>query len=145
MPGNISISLKRKVAERAHYCCEYCLAFEGHAFIRFQIDHIISKKHGGTSNPENLAYSCFFCNNFKGTDLGTFIKEDRLVRFFNPRKNVWIDHFEFDGPILHARTEIGAATVKILRINDPERLSERQALIEANQFPHINALRLIRN
>jgi HNH endonuclease len=42
------------VAERALYKCEYCLLQEKVSFYSFQIDHIISIKHAGTNELENL-------------------------------------------------------------------------------------------
>lgn len=61
--------------------------------------------------------------------------ERRLVRshhrktdaVFNPRTDVWSDHFEWDGPIIQPLTPEGRVTVKILRLNDPERVAERLA------------------
>lgn len=59
MSSYIPAKLRRQVAERAHFCCEYCLSFEGLSYIKFQIEHIISLKHGGLTVLSNLAYSCF--------------------------------------------------------------------------------------
>lgn len=56
----VPLKLKRLVRKRAHQICEYCLSFEGHSFIKFQMEHIISLKHGGLTSAENLALSCFF-------------------------------------------------------------------------------------
>ena len=143
MSRYVSKKLRQQVAERANFCCEYCLSFEGHSFLKFQIEHIISIKHGGLTNIDNLAYSCFYCNNNKGTDLGTILKKEKLIRFYHPRKDKWLDHFELSEHIIQSKTVIAEATIKILKLNDSERLTERLAFIEAGFFPHPNAVLLM--
>ncbi len=73
------------VATRAMYKCEYCLLPDKVSFYNFQIDHIISVKHGGTNELENLAYCCPDCNYFKGADVGSILENSKLIRFYNPR------------------------------------------------------------
>jgi hypothetical protein len=65
-----------------------------------------------------------------------------LVRFFNPRKDVWTDHFRLEGPEIVSVTEIGEATARILRFNDRDRIVEREALIEARLYPSREGLDL---
>ena len=36
-----------------------------------QVDHVISRKHGGSSTSENLAYACVICNRYKGSDVAS--------------------------------------------------------------------------
>jgi len=119
------------VAQRAEFRCEYCLMPEKFSLFSFHIDHIRSIKHGGSSSLQNLAYSCGFCNGNKGTDLGTFLDDDDdpLVRFFNPRKDIWNEHFEIIEGAIHERSLIGKATIKIFRFNDVERVLERKLLL----------------
>ncbi len=143
MSRYLSIKNRKKIAERAKFCCEYCLSFEGHSFLKFQIEHIISMKHGGLTELSNLAYACFYCNSYKGTDLGTILKDNQIFRFYNPRKDEWLQHFELDNHLILPKTEIAEATIKILQLNEERRLTERLAFIEAGYFPHPNALVLI--
>jgi HNH endonuclease len=126
----ISDSLKKKVAIRANFCCEYCLLSQRASFYTFHIDHIKSLKHGGLSVLHNLAYCCPECNSFKGSDVGTFINsDDFLVRFFNPRKKSWHDHFVLQNGVIYGKTEIGLATERIFKFNDLDRLIFRRQLI----------------
>lgn len=46
----IADSVRQLVAQRANYRCEYCGIHKDEAFYPFQIDHIISLKHGGSLN-----------------------------------------------------------------------------------------------
>ena len=85
----------------------------------------------------NLAYACPHCNQNKGSDIATFVDDENelTTRFFNPRKDIWHDHFEINyGEILH-KSVIGKATVAILDFNQIERIMLRQALISINQYP----------
>jgi hypothetical protein len=136
MSRYISDVLRAEVTERANYCCEYCRLPLRFSFFRFQIDHIVSLKHGGKTVSENLALACGFCNTNKGADLGTFLNSPKeLVPFFNPREDDWHTNFEFDRATIVAKTEVGAATIKIFGFNEIERLMERQILINAGLYP----------
>ena len=111
----------------------------------FEIDHIISLRHGGLSDPENLAFSCLYCNQNKAADIGTMLLPSEIfIRFFNPRKDGWNDHFEISGSLILPKTEVGESTIKMLRINDVERIIERQTWLDAGLFPHPDALDLLR-
>jgi hypothetical protein len=68
MSSYISAALRRLVATRAEYLCEYCLIHEEDTFFGCEVDHIISEKHGGQTEADNLAYACAFCNRSKGSD-----------------------------------------------------------------------------
>jgi hypothetical protein len=57
------------------------------------------------------------------------------VRLFNPRKDIWQEHFSWDGPVLQAHTPIGRSTIQVLRLNDPEYVEVRLSLIEEGMFP----------
>jgi hypothetical protein len=124
------------VAKRANYCCEYCRLHERYMFLAFEIDHIISLKYGGGNELENLAYSCPHCNQYKGSDLTTFLESyDDIVQLYNPRKQIWSEHFEtLNGEII-AKTRIGKATVKIFRFNDPDVLILRRELSQIGLYP----------
>ncbi len=129
MPSDINEDLRAKVARRAGLRCEYCLIHEGEAGFPHQVDHIVSRKHGGSSTFENLAYACLICNRYKGTDVASIDhRTGALVRLFNPRQDRWVDHFRFDGALIEPLSSIGSATVRLLRLNAPERLAERRLL-----------------
>jgi hypothetical protein len=132
----ISRELRRLVAQRANYRCEYCLILASDRLSGCHVDHIISLKHGGETTPENLAYACMFCNLNKGTDLGSIVwRTGELVRFFNPRRDRWKDHFQFDNALIQSLTDIGEVTERIFQFNDAERILEREILIKADRYP----------
>jgi hypothetical protein len=132
----ISRALRLFVAERAAHRCEYCLLHEDDSHTPHQVDHIISIKHGGSSEPQNLAYVCLRCNLWKGTDVAAIDERTgRLVRIFDPRRQDWRDHFAHRGTAIEALTEEGAATIRLLKLNFDKRLDERRLLIAAGRYP----------
>jgi hypothetical protein len=142
--SSITPSLRRLVADRADRLCEYCLIHEEDTFLGCEVDHIISRKHGGQTEVSNLAYACVFCNRYKGTDLGSLIVDSReIVRFFHPRLDRWYEHFGLEALEIVPKTEIGEVTGRILRFNDRERLLEREALVEFGLYPRSAARKLM--
>lgn len=128
-------TLRQFVQERAKGICEYCHFPETHSFNPFQVDHIIADKHDGPTVEGNLAWSCFYCNTYKGPNVaGWDAKEDAVVRLYHPRKDVWSNHFEWHGSILIGRTQIGRVTINVLRINHPDAVAVRRALLDIDHI-----------
>jgi hypothetical protein len=128
----VSAALRSLIREIATSRCEYCLTPEGIASIRHEVDHIVARKHGGQTTIENLALCCILCNKHKGSDITSIDPETGGVEvLFHPRRNRWPDHFELRGVEIVGATSVGRVTVRLLRLNRPERLEERAALIEA--------------
>ena len=120
--------MRRFVIERAQSRCEYC-GKPSLSFFPHEVDHVIAEKHGGETTADNLAYACFECNRYKGSDIASFDPETQtLSLLFNPRKNAWDEHFRYERGQIVPLTSIGRTTVKLLRLNDPVRTRERMTL-----------------
>lgn len=132
MSRYISENLRRQVEERANDICEYCFVPIEETYFGGEIDHIVGIKHGGETVLENLALACQLCNRSKGSDLGSNTSiTNTLTRFYNPRIDVWSEHFQIDeNTLIISLTEIGEVTARIFKFNDFERVLERQGLIE---------------
>ena len=142
----VPADLRRLVASRAAYLCEYCLLHEDDTFFGCEVDHILSEKHGGRTQEDNLAYACLFCNRYKGSDIASLEPATgTLVRFFNPRADSWAEHFKLhsDGILLVPLTPIGEVTERVLGFNRAERLAERGALKTVGRYPTAAAEKLI--
>jgi hypothetical protein len=138
----IAAELRRLVVARAEGICEYCLIAEDDTFYGCEADHIISEKHGGATNADNLAMACVFCNQAKGSDVGSIHGESNsFVRFFNPRTDAWADHFALMENRLVGTTPIGIVTAKILAFNAADRVSERKILQSSGRYPSAVALK----
>jgi hypothetical protein len=127
---------KLQVAANSEGLCEYCLIHEKDTALGCQVDHIISKKHGGSDDLSNLAYACCFCNRKKGSDIGSidWVTRNR-IEFYNPRIEHWGIHFELNVDVIVGKTPIGEVTARILGFNLPERLIERAALVRTGLYP----------
>ncbi|MFN0037586.1 MAG: HNH endonuclease [Saprospiraceae bacterium] len=131
---HISASLRREIVERAGHRCEYCRVHEDDFYLSGEIDHIRSLRHGGSSDAENLAYSCVHCNRNKGYNEAIILK-GKPVRLFNPRTDIWNEYFELSGIVILSKTEIAEATIQVLKINSEERLRERAVFALEGTYP----------
>jgi len=106
--------------------CEYCLLPAEVAFFPHEVDHVVAEKHGGATDIDNLAFACWRSNRHKGSDLPSFDPQTRqLSPLFNPRAQVWTEHFAYEGERIVGLTPEGRTTVNLLQLNSEERLSER--------------------
>ena len=129
MASDITEQVRAKVARRAGNRCEYCLIHENDAGFPHQVDHVVSRKHGGTSAFDNLAYACILCNRYKGSDVASINpKTGEAVRLFHPRQDRWTDHFRLDADFIEPLSEVGSVA-RLLRLNAAERLAERRLLM----------------
>lgn len=112
MSRYISDSIRKKVEMRSDFRCEYCKINAQNTFFEFHIDHIISLKHGGKTILENLAYACQICNLNKGSDIATVLDDiQKPIRFFNPRIDLWREHFSIENTgLIIPKTSIAEAT-----------------------------------
>ncbi len=136
MRKSIPEKVRSFVAQRAGYSCEYCRLHQDYLFLAFEIDHIVSLKHGGGNELANLAYACPHCNQHKGSDLTTFLGSyDDIIPLFNPRKDLWSEHFETINGEIIAKSRTGQASIKIFRFNNPDLLILRQTLAQVGLYP----------
>ncbi|MEM6769012.1 MAG: HNH endonuclease signature motif containing protein [Bacteroidota bacterium] len=127
----IPVILRRQITEAADNCCEYCRVPRAVAFASYHIDHIISEKQGGKTVFSNLALACRLCNLSKGSSIAAYHEyKEALIRLYNPRKDRWTAHFYFrSSGMIVPRTEIGQGTIKVLNLNDLNRVDVRRVLI----------------
>src|SRR5580700_12069299 len=99
--------LDQLVRRRAGNRCEYCLMPQSEREFRFQIDHVIARQHGGATHAENLALCCSRCNLHKGPNLsGIDSVSGQMVRLYNPRTDLWQEHFRWETVIAIGITAI---------------------------------------
>ena len=133
---HLSTELRRQVRARAGNRCEYCLLAEEDAHFPHEPDHIIARKHGGASTLENLALACFDCNRFKGSDIASLdTVTGEIVALFNPRTEIWNEHFKLDGGGIAPLTSFGRVTEETLRFNLPQRVETREILAKLGEYP----------
>lgn len=129
-------NLRQLVIKRANHCCEYGLINQEDVFQSHEIDHIYAEKHEGETHESNLCLSCMICNRHKGSDIASFDRETgEITSLFHPRLHKWEEHFQLNGAIIIPLTPEGRVTVRLLHLNDDERVIERQQLIELGRYP----------
>jgi hypothetical protein len=134
--SDLSPELRLLVTRRAGQRCEYCLLPEAVSLHRHEPDHIVPRQHGGESVVDNLALACLRCNRHKGPNVGSFDPlTGQLTPFFNPRQQRWAEHFRLEQGEINPLTPEGRVTVRFLRLNDADRVAERQALQNAGLYP----------
>jgi hypothetical protein len=131
----MSPDLRNKVRQRAANRCEYChLAQEHDRFHPFHVEHIIARQHGGTDDFANLALACHQCNLRKGTNLtGLDRNTGELLRLFNPRMDVWEEHFVAEGARIAGRSPMGRITLSLLQMNSRERIDLRRLILQCGE------------
>lgn len=133
----ITSAQKQYTRDRASDCCEYCRVAQSSSFTRFQVDHIIAVKHGGSDEENNLCLACYKCNIYKGSNIAALDPDTGdATKLFNPRQQKWDEHFTFhaDGKISGLTPE-GRTTILVLRINDEIRVKQRKDEIAVGNYP----------
>jgi HNH endonuclease len=93
-------------------------------------------KHGGSTDASNLALACFDCNRFKGSDIASIDPDDgRLASLFNPRTEVWTEHFRAAAGEVMPLTSVGRVTVALLQMNLSLRVEVRDELMRLGRWP----------
>ncbi len=117
-------SLYEVVRKRALFRCEYCHYPELLSSAPLSIDHIQPQSLGGSDNLDNLALACRRCNERRyNFTTGIDPETNAEVPLFNPRQQVWSDHFTWsvDGLLILGSTSCGRATCNRLDLNDDRR------------------------
>ena len=128
-------SVAELVRQRAGHRCEYCRLPQHASALRFHLEHILPKQHGGSDDAANLALACPECNHFKGPNLTSIDPDTGTVTpLFHPRDDRWEDHFARNGARLVGKTAAGRTTVWLLEMNSRDRLRLREMLLRLGGF-----------
>ena len=133
----IAVELRTFVVQRAKLRCEYCLIHEDDAGFPHEVDHVISRQHGGETVEGNLAFACMVCNRYKGANIASVAASGLLVRLFNPRESTWAKHFRLNGAVIEPLDVMGEVTAKLLRLNAAERVVKRSVLQQLRRYPRV--------
>jgi hypothetical protein len=132
----VPAQLRRLVLRRSGSRCEYCLLSQAGQEATFHVDHVTPVAAGGETVADNLALACVSCSLRKGAKQTAFDPETKTeVPLFNPRRDVWADHFQWDGVRLTGLSPTGRATVEALALNRPLVLAIRREELALGRHP----------
>ena len=116
--SSVPADLRRLVVGRAANRCEYCQLSHLGQEATFHIDHVTPRAVGGEIVAENLALACVSYSLRKAArEIAKDPETGRMVTLFNPRRDIWSDHFRWDSVMLVGRCVTGRATVNALSMN----------------------------
>lgn len=128
-------AVRNLVRQRAGNRCEYCHLPQEAYDVTFHIEHVVASQHEQNDDPSNLALACDRCNLHKGTNLASIDPETgEIVPLFNPRTDVWVEHFALVGAEIIGQTPTGRATVRLLQMNSERRIILRTRLLAAGEM-----------
>ena len=135
----VPIEIDRRVRNSARNRCGYCLSPQYLVMARLEIEHIIPISKGGSNDESNLWLACPLCNGYK-SDKTTGVDPETgdTVKLFNPRTQVWSEHFCWteDGLRIVGKTPTGRATVIALHLSsDADALKVRSYWVLAGWHP----------
>ncbi|HRW09450.1 MAG TPA: HNH endonuclease [Caldilineaceae bacterium] len=134
----ISPTLRQKVVQAAKERCGYCQTSASLIGMPLEIEHIIPEAQGGTSQEDNLWLACPKCNQKKGIKVSAIDSQTgEEATIFNPRQQVWKEHFIWDGNGLYiiGLTPTGRVTVDALDMNNSHIVNTRQIWIQWGVHP----------
>jgi hypothetical protein len=138
MSEHLPAELRREVAKRAEGCCEYCRTQERFSSDSLTVDHIIPRGLDGPTEIDNLAFSCFGCNQHKSMLISSCDPvTGEPAPLFNPRRQGWEMHFAWntDFTLVLGLTATGRATVAALQLNRPGLVNLRRVLYAIKEHP----------
>jgi hypothetical protein len=123
----IAVEIRRKVRKRFEERCAYCQSRESLSVVTFEVEHIIPVSRGGQTQFENLCLACPSCNRHKSNRVSVLTSSGIETRIFHPQLDVWLDHFDWsiNGTIIVGVTDVGAATLELLKMNRPQLVEVR--------------------
>jgi hypothetical protein len=118
--NEISSIMRADVVFRAGNRCEYCRLSQLGQEAVFHIDHVTPRAADGPTILENLALACVSCSLRKGARQGAIDPDSgHETPFYNPRTQVWREHFGWEREVVVPLTPIGRVTVSALAMNRP--------------------------
>lgn len=114
-------ALRQQLLDADDHRCAYCGSTQANSGNPMVVDHLQPRSKGGPTLFENLCFSCYRCNLFKGAQTAAVDPlSGETVPLFSPRREHWNEHFDWDGANLHiiGLTSVGRATVVALQLNN---------------------------
>jgi HNH endonuclease len=128
------------IVNRAQGTCEYCHILQDYSPDSFEAEHIIPVVRDGSDDLGNIALACSGCNKRKSDKIAAIDPISlQSVPLFNPRTDIWEDHFEWSNDFsqMIGRSDVGRATIQALQTNRIGLVNLRLALFAYGVHPPI--------
>ncbi len=133
---HIPARLRRLVLRRSGERCEFCQLSQAGQEATFHIDHITPVTADGETVADNLALACVSCSLRKSARQTAFDPKTKTeIPLFDPRRDVWSEHFQWDDVRLVGLTATGRATIETLALNRPLILAIRREEAALGRHP----------
>lgn len=128
--------LEHLVSERAGQRCEFCRMHQSLQGATFHLEHVLPKSRGGITTLENLAWACPSCNLHKASRVTLIVPGTaEVVPLFNPRINLWPEHFRWNRYEIEPLSSIATALIAAFDLNHERRQRIRKAEEGFGLFP----------
>jgi HNH endonuclease len=127
-----------RIQQRADFLCEYCLSPQKYASGYYEADHVQPSSKEGSDDFENYANACNGCNNLKSNATHAIDPQTgESVPLYNPRKDNWHDHFQWDETktLMQGLSPTGRATIEKLQLNREGVVNLRTILVLLGLHP----------
>lgn len=136
--NDLPAAVRTRIIIRADNRCEYCKLSQAGQEASFHIDHVFPRAAGGPTQEDNLALACVSCSLHKAAKQTAVDPESgEPVILFNPRQQIWSDHFRWQGAAAVGITPTGRATIAALKMNRPLILAIREEETHRGRHPQI--------
>lgn len=140
MSAYVPVDLQEQVRERFRNCCAYCRTPESLSISSFEFEHVLPRSKNGPTTLDNVCLACPMCNRTKACrETATDPTTQRRVRLFNPIRDQWDDHFQWnnDFTLIISETSIGRATIAVLQMNRTAMVRLRRMWVEFDEHPPV--------
>jgi 5-methylcytosine-specific restriction endonuclease McrA len=103
-----------------------------------EVEHLVPRAQGGSSEEDNLWLSCSLCNRYKGSQISAIDPlTSSATSLFNPRHSNWSNHFRWSADSVRTEgiTPAGRATVEALKLNNELAVEVRRNWVRAGWHP----------
>lgn len=134
----LSADLRERLLAADDHQCAYCQTSAFNSGQPMTVEHINPRAQGGETVFKNLCFACRRCNEFKSDAINAIDPlTGNSTELFNPRQDVWKEHFQWDvtGIRLLGQTGKGRATIVALKMNNEVILAARRRWAGAGWHP----------
>lgn len=114
----LTAETRQRLVDVDDHRCAYCRTPQANSGSPMVVDHLLPRSKGGATAFDNLCFSCYRCNLYKGPQIEAIDpRTGEIAPLFHPRRDRWDEHFVWDeaGLQIIGLSPSGRATVVALK------------------------------